>query len=209
MTYGSLFAGVGGFDIGFDRAGFKCAWRVEWEHKCIDVLHKLPHCPTYGDITRVKHTNLEPVDVVLGGFPCTDLSVCAKGSHEGLEGQYSGLVHEYARIVQGLQPKIFVVENVPRLLKVWDSVMKMGYFDGYTTYGEILDAQDFGAYTRRKRAFIVGHLGARSPRAILDFSAVYRQVARVGRGKDVLPMCLPCKGGVSLERLGACLVVPN
>lgn len=206
MTYGSLFSGAGGMDFGFERAGWDCMWRVEWNPVAREVLSRTwPGVPLHGDIQMVKTADLEAVDCIAGGFPCTNLSACAFGDHAGIDGEESGLVREFGRIVRELQPRFFVVENVLGLLKAWPRVMEMGFFQGYTVEGGLLDASSFGAYTRRKRAFFVGHLGSLGGRKVLDFGHLTSSPFSSGGDKDTLPMCLPWKGGVSLERLGACL----
>lgn len=71
LTIGSLFAGIGGFDLGFSRQGFKTKWIVEWEPKCQHVLRRhFPEAKVYGDITAVEPEELERVDVITYGFPC-------------------------------------------------------------------------------------------------------------------------------------------
>lgn len=78
MRYGSLFSGIGGFDLGFDRAGMECAWQVEKDEKARAVLTKhWPNVPKYEDVRHVGKQNLAAVDLICGGFPCQDLSVAA------------------------------------------------------------------------------------------------------------------------------------
>ena len=207
-TFGSVFSGCGGMDLGFEQAGWEPVWRIEWNADCQKILRLHSPCvPVFGDASKVQTLQLEAVDLIIGGFPCTDISLCSKGSKQNFDGPQSGLVREFGRIVKALQPKYFVIENVPKLLSLWPELMTMGYFDDYEVEGKILDVSDFGAYSRRKRAFFVGHFGKRSGREILDFSKINRPTFRTGGREDKLPMCLPWKGGVSLERLGACVAV--
>lgn len=75
MSYrvGSLFSGIGGFDLGFERAGFRIAWMCEREPFCRQVLAKrFPDVPCYDDVTTLRGADVEPVDVLVGGFPCQD-----------------------------------------------------------------------------------------------------------------------------------------
>ncbi len=75
FTVGSLFAGIGGFDLGFERAGFKTVWQVEINDWCRKVLAKnFPDAERYADIRDCGKHNLKPVDVIVGGFPCQDIS---------------------------------------------------------------------------------------------------------------------------------------
>jgi DNA (cytosine-5)-methyltransferase 1 len=113
-TVGSLFSGAGGFDIGFDRAGFALAWQVEIDPTARDVLARhWPDVERHEDVRTVGKKNLAPVDVVVGGFPCQDVSVAGKG--KGLSGARSGLFYEMARVIRELRPACVVWENVPGL----------------------------------------------------------------------------------------------
>ena len=75
LLYGSLFAGIGGFDLGFERAGLRCGWQVEKDAFCQRVLEKhWPDVPRFGDIRDVGRKELPAVDVIIGGFPCQPFS---------------------------------------------------------------------------------------------------------------------------------------
>lgn len=79
MTYGSLFSGIGGFDLGFDRAGMELRWQVEIDKHCNHVLRRhWPNVQRYEDVSKIGKHDLEPVDLVCGGFPCQDLSDARK-----------------------------------------------------------------------------------------------------------------------------------
>lgn len=114
MTVGSLFAGIGGFDLGFERAGFKIKWQVEIDPFCRAVLEKhWPDVRRYEDV-RTVGAELERVDVLCGGFPCQDISYVGAGA--GLDGARSGLWFEMRRLICELRPRYVVVENVAALL---------------------------------------------------------------------------------------------
>ena len=71
FTFGSLFAGVGGADLGFEAAGMECSWQVENDPACQQVLqYHWPNVPRFGDISEVNGADLPPVDVIVYGFPC-------------------------------------------------------------------------------------------------------------------------------------------
>ena len=104
MRFGSLFAGIGGFDLGFERAGMECAWQVEIDEFCNKVLAKhWPNVRRYKDVREVGKHNLEPVDLICGGFPCQDVSLA--GQRAGLEGKRSTLWSEFYRIICEIRPK--------------------------------------------------------------------------------------------------------
>jgi hypothetical protein len=90
LTFGSLFAGIGGFDLGLERAGMECRWQVEIDPFCRKVLEKhWPGVPKYGDIREIKGPELERVDLICGGFPCQDISKVNRCA-TGIEGERTG-----------------------------------------------------------------------------------------------------------------------
>ena len=158
-TIGSLFAGIGGFDLGFERAGFRSSWQVEINPVCRAVLaDRFPHAKQYEDVREVGKHNLSRVDVLTGGFPCQDLSTM--GKRKGLAGQRSGLFFEVVRILTELQPRWVVLENVTGLLSCnngedFQTVIETLADCGYMGFWRVLNAQYFGVPTSRRRVFIV------------------------------------------------------
>lgn len=174
MTYGSLFSGLGGIDLAFDRRGMECRWQVECDADALRVLeHHWPNVKRGNDVRTWALT--EKVDIIVGGFPCQDLSLA--GDRGGLSGERSGLFYEIVRIVSDIQPRLVVWENVPGLLssdegrdmlRVLRAFADIGYFGGW----QVLDARFFGVPQRRRRVFGVfayGHLGAERASQILAF----------------------------------------
>ena len=161
MKVVSLFAGVGGFDLGFERAGFETVAQVEIDPKCREVLARhFPKAQRFNDVREFKYT--DPIDVVCGGFPCQDLSVA--GKRKGLAGERSGLWWEFHRILGESRPKYAVLENVPGLLSSnkgadMEAVVRSLVELGYRVCWRVLDSQYFGVAQRRRRVFIVGSLG--------------------------------------------------
>ena len=158
LRYLSLFSGVGGFDLGFDRAGMDCAGQVEIDDYCQRVLAKhWPDVPRMSDIKEVEGHEFGAVDVICGGFPCQDVSVA--GRREGLAGKRSGLWFEFHRLIDAVLPSWIVIENVPGLLSsnggadiqiILDSLTQIGY----TVDIDIKDAQEFGVAQRRRRVIL-------------------------------------------------------
>ncbi len=171
MKVGSLFSGVGGFDLGLETAGMEIAWQVEYDPQAQSVLrHHWPTADLHKDVNHVGQSNLSPVDLIAGGFPCQDVSVA--GNREGLAGERSGLFYEFMRIVDEVAPRWVLIENVPGLLSsnggrdmgaVLGTLGDLGY--GWTY--RVLDTQYFGPPQRRKRVFIVGCAGGFCPPEIL------------------------------------------
>jgi DNA-cytosine methyltransferase len=160
LTHGSLFAGIGGIDLGLEWAGFETAWQVEIDPFCNKVLAKRwPNVPRFLDVRDVGAHNLKPVDLISGGFPCQDLSRGAGGKKRGLDaGKRSVLWFEYARIVRELQPRWVLVENVPDLKNIGaDQVISDLEGTGYSCWASVVGLETFGAPFKRERVFILAH----------------------------------------------------
>lgn len=155
MTFGSLFAGIGGMDLGLERAGMTCKWQVEIDPFCQKVLTKhWPEVPKYGDITKLTGSELEPVDWICGGFPCIDVS--SAGTKVGADGPNSGLWRDAIRIVRALRPSGVLLENVSALLvRGIGRVLGELAASGYDAEWDCLPAAAFGAPQPRWRVFII------------------------------------------------------
>lgn len=172
MTFGSLFAGIGGMDLGLERAGMSCAWQVEIDPWCRRVLAKhWPHVQRFEDVRTValeEENEALKVDCITGGFPCQG------ASDAGLKGGIAndprtGLWREYARIVCRLRPRFVLVENVEGLLtngRGMDCVLSDLARFGYDAEWHLLPAAAFGFPQIRTRLFIVAFAnGERLPPA--------------------------------------------
>lgn len=159
MRIGSLFSGIGGLELGLERAipNARTVWQVEIDAFCNRVLGKhWPHAKRFKDIrdVSVRDESLERVDLVCGGFPCQDVS--SAGKRTGLSGAKSGLWFEYKRIVSELSPRFVVVENVTSGKKLWLPQVKADLESlGYRTRAFGLSASDVGAPHLRRRVFVV------------------------------------------------------
>jgi DNA (cytosine-5)-methyltransferase 1 len=162
MIFGSLFSGIGGFDLGLERAGLDCRWQVEIDLKCKKLLRaKWPQIERFTDVRDVG-SDLAPVDLICGGFPCQDLSVA--GQRAGLVGERSGLWFQFHRILGSARPRWCLIENVPGLLSSsrgsdFSTIIRGLVGLGYCVSWRVLDAQFAGLAQRRKCVFIVGSLG--------------------------------------------------
>ena len=155
LAFGSLFAGIGGFDLGFERAGFKCRWQVEIDNYATKILEKhWPKVHRQRDIRECNANNLERVDCIIGGFPCQDISYAGRGA--GLDGERSGLFFEAVRLVRELQPGAIVLENVAALLtRGLDRVLGTLAEIGYDAEWHCIPAAAVGAPHIRDRAFVI------------------------------------------------------
>jgi DNA (cytosine-5)-methyltransferase 1 len=159
LSFGSLFAGIGGFDLGFERAGMVCRWQVEIDDYANRVLAKhWPDVRRERDVREVGRHNLEPVDVICGGFPCTDISRAAGIKQSYLDGARSGLWYEYARIIRALRPSVVVIENSPDVaIRGLDRILCDLAGSGYDAEWFTLSACAVGAAHMRKRMFVCAY----------------------------------------------------
>jgi DNA (cytosine-5)-methyltransferase 1 len=174
LTVGSLFAGIGGFDLGLERAGMEIKWSVENDKFCNKVRRRhWPDVPQYGDITALDPADLDPVDIVVGGWPCQGHSIA--GNRQGLGDDRSGLFWEIPRLLKVLAPQWILLENVPGALtsgrnKGDDFAAILRSLDGcgYGLSWRVLDARHFpGIAQRRERLYIVGRYNRPCPPEIL------------------------------------------
>jgi DNA (cytosine-5)-methyltransferase 1 len=157
LTFISLFAGIGGLDLGLERAGLRCVAQVEIDPYATQVLAKhWPDVARYGDIRGVGAHNLPAADCLVGGFPCQDISEA--GKRAGLAGARSGLWYEYARLIGELRPRYILVENVSDLLDRGMGVVLGTLAElGYDAEWEVFPASAFGLPHIRERVFLLAY----------------------------------------------------
>ena len=146
-----------GFDLGLERSGMSCQWQVEIEDYPTKILEKhWPKVHRERDIRECSGANLEPVDLICGGFPCQDISFAGTGA--GLAGERSGLWYEMHRIIGDIKPRWVVVENVAALLhRGMDVVLRDLSTIGYDCEWHIISASAVGAPHRRERVWIIAN----------------------------------------------------
>ena len=165
MRFVSLFAGVGGFDLGFERAGWECVGQVEIDKHCQTVLKRhWPNVPLHDDVVTARewadeHGLVGNVDVVCGGFPCQDVSVA--GKRAGLAGSRTGLFWDALAFASHVKAEYVVLENVPGIYTSNQgrdfATVLLALADAGFAHVEwrTLDSQFFGVPQRRRRAFIL------------------------------------------------------
>ncbi len=162
MRHASFFSGVGGLDLGFERAGIETVSVSEIDPYANAVLaERFPDAPNLGSITEVDANDIPEADIWSGGFPCQDLSVA--GKRAGFTGQRSSLAFTFLDFVAQRRPRWLVLENVPGLFssnngadfgRLLNEMEQLGYGVSWRT----LDARYFGVAQRRRRVFIVASL---------------------------------------------------
>jgi DNA (cytosine-5)-methyltransferase 1 len=155
----SLFAGIGGIDLGLERAGMRVVAHSEIEPYACRVLRKhWPDVPNIGSVVDADFAAWRGrVDVIAGGFPCQDISLSGKGA--GIkEGTRSGLWIEYARAVREIRPRYVLVENVAALTsRGLDRVLGDLAALGYDAEWDCISAASVGAPHVRERLFVVAY----------------------------------------------------
>ncbi|MGQ7504850.1 DNA cytosine methyltransferase, partial [Streptococcus suis] len=178
MKFLDLFAGIGGFRLGMERAGHECVGFCEidqFARKSYKAIHDTEGEFDFHDITRVTDESVRGigrVDVICGGFPCQAFSIA--GKRAGFEDTRGTLFFEIARFASILRPKYLFLENVVGLLNhdngnTFETIL--GALDelGYDAEWQVFNSKNFGVPQNRERVFIIGHLRGAGGRAIFPF----------------------------------------
>lgn len=162
----SLFAGIGGFDLGLERAGMKVVAQCEIDPFCRRVLAKhWPEVPCYEDVRdltaeRLAADGVGRIDLICGGFPCQDASLAkvANGDRTGTDGDRTGLYRHIIRLAADLRPSFMLLENVPGLLSSgFGHVLGDLAALGYDAEWDCIPACLLGLPHRRDRVWIVAY----------------------------------------------------
>lgn len=174
MRVASFFAGIGGFDLGLERAAMRVVFHCEIDPFCQQILKRhWPHVPLHSDITTLKSTAIPAAELWCAGWPCQDLSNANVKDRKGLAGSRSGLFHNFMELVGEVHPRWLVLENVPGLLSaeegtaletVVDSLEANGYLGGWVSCNTL----DAGLPHNRNRVFFIASY--RSERAYSFFA---------------------------------------
>jgi DNA (cytosine-5)-methyltransferase 1 len=177
----SLFAGIGGFDLGLERTGgFKTVAFCEIDPFCQKVLAKhWPGVPCYDDVRTLTAEQVGPIDVICGGFPCQDIS--SAGTRLGLAGERSGLWGEYARLIRELRPRFAIVENSTDLLaRGMGTVLGDLASSGYNAVWDGIPAAAVGAQILRDRTYIIAFADKGDGFPGLDFHSKLKRAIQDG-----------------------------
>lgn len=155
MRLGSLFSGIDGLALGVQLVtGARLAWHSEVDPDACAVLARHWRVPNLGDVSAVDWGRVEPVDILVGGFPCQDISLAGKGA--GIDGERSGLWRCYADAIRSLRPRFALVENVSALVaRGLDRVLRDLAEIGYDAAWATLTSAAVGAPHRRERLFVL------------------------------------------------------
>lgn len=157
FTFGSLFSGIGGLDLGLERSGMECKWQVEIDDYATRVLERhWPAVRRLRDVHDVSRSTVEAVDAICGGFPCQPVSSAGKRKAQS---DSRWLWPVFASVVDELRPRIAIVENVPGLLEssAGAEVVTDLAALGYDAEWGVFPASAFGAPHKRYRVFILAY----------------------------------------------------
>lgn len=210
----SFFAGIGGFDLGFEQSGFNTSFQCEINEFCLDILNRhWGNVPKSTDINSVELDNLPDADVWCAGFPCQDVSVASGGVRAGLSGKRSGLFFKFAELVAQKKPKVVLLENVVGLLSsnggrdfrvVLDTLLKLGYSVSWRT----VNSRYFGVPQSRPRVYICGWLNDPSKAAYSLIEPVEGDKLPNPRAGFMEPMRIKLNGPI-VPKISFCLAATS
>lgn len=173
LKFIDLFAGIGGFRLGFEKAGFQCVFSCEIDPKCREVYYNNFGDIPCGDITTINPVSIPDFDVLTAGFPCQPFSI--SGKKRGFADTRGTLFWEICRIIEAKKPPVIVLENVKHLIHhdagntlqvIISTLENFGYYVSY----QLLNAKDFGVPQHRERIFIIA-----TKSQLFDFSKLRYQ----------------------------------
>ena len=156
-----LFAGIGGFRLGFEKNNFNCVFSAEINNHACSVYYENFGDNPQNDITKLDPNDIPDFDVLCAGFPCQSFSI--SGKQNGFNDEKRGvLFFDICKILEIKKPKVFILENVKNLDKhdngntlriMLDTLQRIGYSVNY----KVLNAKDFGVPQNRERVIIIGN----------------------------------------------------
>ena len=170
-----LFSGIGGFALGFQRAGYQFTEHYFSEidkHAIANYKHNFPHAKYIGDITTLHGGDFTDIDIITFGSPCQDFSLA--GRREGLKGSKSSLIQHAIALITHVRPGLFVWENVKGAFSsnagadFWAIIKTLANIGGYTIEWQLLNTK-WLLPQNRERIYLVGHLGGRSIPGVFPF----------------------------------------
>ena len=187
ITFADLFAGIGGFRLGIERASeklgihVKCVFSSEIDKNPRYVYEKHFKEIPRGDITKISASDIPDIDIMCGGFPCQSFSIA--GDQRGFEDTRGTLFFDVARILKHKKPKIVFLENVKNLLshdkgRTFATILVTLYELGYDVEFQLLNSKDFGVPQNRERVYIIGHLRGERTRQVFPVRGTTESTTR-------------------------------
>jgi len=162
MKFIELFAGIGGFRLGLERASHICVWSNEIDKHAINIYNN--YFGETNESTDIRTVNVQDIpdhDILAGGFPCQTFSIA--GKRQGFKDTRGTLFFEICRIIKSKKPQYLFLENVKGLLnhdegKTFKTILSSLDELGYDAEWSVCNSKDFGVPQNRERVFIIGHL---------------------------------------------------
>ena len=163
-----LFSGIGGFSLGFQRAGYHFTEHYFSEidkHAIANYKYNFPHAKNLGDITTLQPADIEGADIITFGSPCQDFSLA--GKRAGLKGNKSSLIQHAIALITHVRPTLFIWENVKGAYSsnagadFWALFQAFANIDGYRFEQQLLNTS-WVLPQNRERIYLIGHLDGRS-----------------------------------------------
>lgn len=223
MKVASFFTGIGGLDLGLEKAGHQIVFQCEIDKFCQKVLkHHWPNVLFHENILEITNAKTIPTaDIWCGGFPCQDVSLARARPRDGLRGSRSGLFYKFAELLSETRPNIVIIENVPGLLSsnkgedfqvVIQTLAEIGYAVGW----RVFNSQYFGVPQSRSRVYIIGHLGgpARIGQILFESERSTGQLKKSSesRQKFISPLKESLRDddtGATVQRISYCLAATS
>ena len=190
MKFIELFAGIGGFRLGLEKAGHKCVWANEFMPKAASIYeYNFGDKPDGRDIRTIHVDEIPSADLLVGGFPCATFSIAGKRTGFGTEDARGTLFFEICRILSGKQIPYVFLENVKGLLN-HDNGRTFGVIIasldelGYDVQWECVNSKNFGVPQNRERVFIVGHLRGSPRPQVFPIGKVFATHANEGESEQ-------------------------
>ncbi|RRO19672.1 DNA cytosine methyltransferase [Flavobacteriaceae bacterium 14752] len=198
MTHGSLFSGIGGFDLASKQVGFKNIFHCEIiEYKRKTLIKNFPNTKTYADIQNFEGQKYkDKIDILSGGFPCQDVSIAQQSkkiNQRDISGKRTGLWQEYARVIREIEPGIVIFENSPMLLiRGFEKVLCDFHKLGYDVEWRCFFASDFGYPHFRKRLYGVAYSRCKRWKNTIKKGGVLQKVLPKKTPRQI-PLSIPIK----------------
>ena len=182
-----LFSGIGGFSLGFQRAGYQFTEHYFSEidkHAIANYKHNFPHAINLGDITTIRSTDLTGIDIITFGSPCQDFSLA--GRREGLKGNKSSLIAQAIALIAQLRPSVFIWENVKGAFSsnaradFWAILQALANIGGYRLEFQLLNTE-WVLPQNRERIYLIGHLAGRSTPRVFPIGEITKDSSKKTR----------------------------
>ena len=182
-----LFSGIGGFALGFQRAGYQFTEHYFSEidkHAIANYKYNFPHAKYIGDITTLHGGDFTDIDIITFGSPCQDFSLA--GKREGLKGAKSSLIQHAIALIANIRPSVFVWENVKGAFSsnagadFWAILQALANIGGYTIEWQLLNTS-WLLPQNRERIYLIGHIAGRSIPGVFPIGEIAKDSSKKTR----------------------------